>query len=177
MDTARLLKLSADAAFSQIQGAIADVGEPLAWGTLPPTSDEYLHTDGSISGIVLHVAGCKIMYGSVAFRESEVRWKDLAEKIDRFEPSWPAAQAFLLDAHNYWMSCWDQIESADLEGKVKHFSGELWPTWKIVQTVTHHDEYHAGQIAVMKFAAEGTTTHPASAAADIREHCSMLPDW
>jgi hypothetical protein len=43
--------------------------------------------------------------------------------------------------------------------------------------MTHHDSYHAGQIAVFRYASPESTDPPSSVAADIRKYCADLPSW
>jgi len=144
---------------------------------MPQVSEEYLHTDGSIHGTVLHVATGKIMYGSAGFKGLEIRWRDLAEEIESFEPSWTAAQEYLKAAHRYWMESWAHLTDEDLLRDVQRPQGNRKPAWEIVHTVLDHDAYHAGQVAVFRFASNTSTTAPPSVAEDIRKYCAELPTW
>jgi|CXWL01.1.fsa_nt_gi hypothetical protein len=179
MTAVDLLIQESELAFHELLVTLEGVSEATAWATIPGANPEaeYLHTDGSIQGIVLHVASCKIMYGSIAFRATEVRWRECAEHIASFEPNWGKAVEHLNEAHEYFMGTWSHLREADLEISVPHFSGELWPTWKIIRMMTHHDSYHAGQIAILKFALCGSSIPPPSYAEDIRQYCSNLGSW
>jgi uncharacterized damage-inducible protein DinB len=177
MTTVQLLKLQANNAFAEFKDALKGVTEPEAWAVLSSAADDFLNTDGSIQGIVLHVAGCKVMYGSIAFRNAEVRWRDIAERMDQFEPSWQAAHAYLDEAQTYWLESWKDLLDEDLEREVSHFSGKVWPVWKILDTVIRHDSYHAGQLAVIRYATTGSDTPPPSSADDVRQYCQNLPNW
>ncbi len=177
MDSVAVLRLQAELAYQEVLTAIEGISKKQSWGVLAQGGADYLHTDGSIYGIVLHLASCKFVYGSVAFRRSEVRWRDCADRMDKFEPNWKLATDYLDEAHKYWVSSWSSTMDTDLENEVPHFSGAQWPVWRIVQMVTHHDSYHAGQIAVLQYAVAESDLPPASGAEDIRTHCKDLPSW
>lgn len=177
MTAVDLLKLQADFAFTQLKANLEGVTQDRAWATVKPAGDDYLHTDGSVQGVVLHIAGGKFIYGSVGFRNSEIRWRDVAERMDAFEPSWEAALAYLDEAHAYWLSTWANLDDEDLTKEIPRFSGNLWPAWRIIQTVIDHDSYHAGQIPVILFATSGSDSPPPTTASDIRQYCRELPSW
>jgi len=177
MTAVQLLRVQADFAFAEFKGAIEKATESEAWARLPSADDDYLHTDGSLQGIVLHVAGCKVIYGSVAFRNSEVRWRDVADRMDQFEPSWSGALAYLDEAHAYWMDSWAGLSDEDLTREFLHFRGKLWPAWRIVNMAIHHDSYHGGQLAVIRYATVGASVPPPTSASDIRNCCRELPSW
>ncbi len=179
MTTIDLLIQESDLAFHELLLVIEGLSEGLAWATMPGANPEaeYLHTDGSIQGILLHVASCKIMYGSIAFRDTEVRWRECADHIASFEPDWNSGIQHLNEAHEYFMGTWSHLKDTDLEISVPHFSGELWPTWKIIRMMTHHDSYHAGQIAILRYALSESATPPPSYAEDIRKYCAELASW
>jgi uncharacterized damage-inducible protein DinB len=181
MTTVGFMLLSAESAYRHFREQLEDLDQRRAWarvtGPWPEDSDEHLNTDGSIQGIVLHCATAKKLYASAAFRGLELRWRDLAEELDRFEPDWPAALAYLDEAHTYWIESWADMTDADLERPCLHFTGEKWPSWRIVQVMTWHDAYHAGQLAVVRFATDGSDVPPPSQAEDIRTHCRSLPTW
>ena len=168
----KILTHQAESSYRELQTSLSGVSETLSWATPELTGFDYLNTDGSILGITLHVACSKRMFGSIAFRNTEVRWRDVAKELDALEPSWSAAQAYLARAHEYWMSTWDSLNDDDLESRHPHFSGAEWPAWKIIQTVTCHDSYHAGQIAVLRATLRDCSTPPESVAADIRKYCA-----
>lgn len=163
--------------YRELREAARGADEPTAWARLPAAGDEYLHTDGSIQGIVLHAATSKVMYASQAFRDLEIRWRDLADRLAGFEPNWAAALDYLDEAQDYWLGAWGHLTDDDLDREVLHFSGRLWPAWKIIATVVAHDSYHAGQVAMLRYAVSPTTSPPELVAEDIRTHCSSLPGW
>ena len=173
----KVLRLQAEATYQELGAAMQGIPEALAWGTPKLTGFDYLNTDGSIFGITLHVASSKVMFGSIAFRNTEVRWSDVARQFDSIEPSWSAAQEYLAKAHDYWLSTWESLTSDDWDSLRPHFSGAEWPAWKIIQTMTCHDAYHAGQIAVLRATLNSSTTPPESVAADIRKYCSEFPSY
>jgi len=177
MTTVELMKVEAEMAFTDFVAALEGVEEEHAWAVMQPAGDEYLHTDGSIHGLVLHVATCKYMYGSVAFRNGEIRWRDVADQVAEFEPSWEAAKAYLNKSQEYWMSSWSGLKDADLEMEFRHFRGKHWPAWKILRMMSYHDSYHGGQIPILRYALRKSKEPPPSVAEDLRNCCRDLPDW
>ncbi len=177
MKAVELLRLEAEMAHTDLLEVLAGVTQKQSWAVLPKNGSDYLNTDGSIHGVTLHIACCKQLYGSMAFRNGEVRWRDCAERMDKFEPSWPAAMEYMAESQAYWMQTWESLADEDLEKKVTHFSGRLWPTWKIIRMVTYHDAYHTGQIAVFRYGSPESVIAPPSCAADLRNCCPGLPSW
>src|SRR5579872_1942103 len=134
-----LLRSESELAYADFLETLEGVTESQAWAVLQQGGTDYLHSDGSIHGVVLHIATCKRMYGSVAFRHSEIRWRHCADQVERFEPSWPAALEYLAESQRYWLGTWGSLTDDDLESDVPHFSGKTWPAWKIIRMMTHHD--------------------------------------
>lgn len=177
MKSVELLRLEAAYSFGEMVTAIEGVDQPQAWGILPNLGPDYLNTSASIQGMVLHVATAKILYGSVGFRSSEIRWRDVASEVEPIEQDWERSVAYLHRAHQYWLETWEGLTDAELAAEVPHFSGKLWPAWKVIYTVTEHDSYHAGQIAVLRYGVGPGTSPPPSEAEDIRRYCADLPSW
>lgn len=172
-----LLIRESEIAHAEFAAATEGVGQALAWSVLPNEGADYLHTDASILGITLHVASAKAMYGSIAFRDGDRSWREVAEVIEVIEPNWAACLEYQELVHREWMQTIQGLRDADLELEVPHFSGRSWPAWRIIQTVIHHDAYHAGQIAMLRYSVMETDLPPPSTAEDIREHCRDLPHW
>lgn len=172
-----LLKWQTEQTWAEVLQSIEGVTEHQAWGVLPHGSEEYLHTDGSVQGIVLHLATCKIMMGSCGFRGTERRWRDLADELDSFEPSWEASRAYLMQAHDYWLTCLAGIADEDLDQEVSNVHGTKSLAKRMITLVMYHDAYHAGQIAAVRYAAAESLIPPPKQADDIRAHCADLPSW
>jgi uncharacterized damage-inducible protein DinB len=172
-----LIKHEAEFAFKELTTAIEGVTQGQAWSVLPNNGPDYLHTAGSIQNVVLHVASCKRMYGSIGFRSTELRWRDCADQLDAIEPSWPAAVEYLHDAHRYWLSTWENLKDEDLENEVPHFRGKLWPAWKILRVMAHHDGWHGGQVVMLRYALGETDVPPPKEADDIRQSCKDLASF
>ena len=177
MKAVELLRMEAELAYADFLETLDGVTEAQAWAILPHVGTDYLNTDASIQGVTLHVATCKRIYGSVAFRQTETRWRDCANELEGFEPSWIAAREYLEESQRYWLSTWETRSDDDLERDVPHFSGKMWPAWKIIRMVTHHDSYHAGQIAVFRYGSGESATPPMSVAQDLRNCCPDLSSW
>jgi hypothetical protein len=161
MDAIAVLRNSAEFAYMQLQEAISDVDEPRSWATVTPIGDEYLNTVGNIVSIVQHIAGGKVMYASCAFTNMRVRGRETFEKTKHIGTDWEKTKAFLQESHDYWMESWSTLRSDELEDmKGTHRKDRLWPAWQIIAQVIVHDEYHAGQINLIRSTAEPTTTPP-----------------
>jgi len=177
MTAVELLRSDANNAHSEFMKSLDGVTEKLAWAVMAPAGEEYLHTDGSIHGIALHVAGCKMMYGSICFRNTEMRWRDLADQIEAFEPSWSAAVDFVAKAHEYWMASWAHLTDADLETMIPTNYKKDWPAWEMIRVVSQHDCYHAGQVAVLRYGLVESDVKPPSSAEDVRKYCRESVHW
>jgi len=175
VDALELLKKGAESGFSELLSSLEGVTEGQAWAVLPPHGSDYLHTDGSIQGIVLHVASVKWGYGSICFRGTSLRWRDIAVQMDAFEPSWAGAVDYLRRGHEYWMESWASLR--DLEALVPTNYKKEWEAWRIIQMMSQHDSYHAGQIAVLRYGVGKSDVPPASYAADIRGSCTESVHW
>lgn len=177
MHSIELLRADAEYAFGRLRETLADVGERHAWARLPEGGRDFLHTDASIQGIVLHMAGGKRMYASAGFRDMKTRWRDVAAQMDGFEPDWEAALRYLDECHADWMDAWAGLRDEELEQPRPRPQGDAWPTWRIIELLNHHDSYHAGQIAVLRYALGETDVPPPKSADDIRQYCAELPSW
>jgi hypothetical protein len=171
-----LLRSDAEYGWKDMTDSLAGVTEGQAWTMLPNGGSDYLHTDGSIFGIAMHTACVKWMYGSICFRNTELRWSELADQVAAFEPSWDTAMDFLHRGHAYWMESWANLRDLEENRPTNWKSGEK-SAWKIIQIMNQHDSYHAGQIAMLRHAVGETNEKPTSVAADIREHCRDSHAW
>lgn len=177
MRSIELLRVDAEYAFGRLRETLEGVGERHAWARLSEGGRDFLHTDASIQGVVLHVAAGKRMYASAGFRGMATRWRDVAAQMDRFEPDWGAALGYLDECHADLMDAWAGWADEDLERPVRRPQGDEWPARRVFETLSHHDSYHAGQIAVLRYALGETDAPPPSYADDIRQHCAELPSW
>lgn len=177
MTAVDVLKQESVLAYEDLVEALEGVTQAQSWAVLPHLGSDYLHSDGSIHGITLHIASCKFMYGSVAFKSTETRWRDCADEMETFEPSWPSALEYLKQSQEYWMNSWKNLTDQDLENEVPHFRGKLWPAWKIIRMIIYHDAYHTGQIAMLRYGCPESDVPPPSQAEDIRNCCAELPSW
>ncbi|MEQ1822076.1 MAG: DinB family protein [Fimbriimonadaceae bacterium] len=169
-----LLISNAELGFKDVMTSLEGVTENQAWAVLPQQGSDYLHTDGSIHSIVLHMALGKFMYASIAWKNTEIRWSHCAAEIDSFEPSWEKALDYHQRAHDYWMAAW---ANSDLDAEVATNFNKPWPAWKLIQMVNHHDSYHAGQIAVLRYASPESELMPPSVGEDIRKYCADSVAW
>lgn len=155
-----MLRQQSEAAFEELQVAVKDLDERGSWLRLTPREDDYLHTDGSILGQVTHVAGCKVLYGSAGFRGFDIRLRHIVDRTNAIGSDWEAAKAYLEEAHGYWLSCWEDVTEADLHRPTQTNWGETWPCWKVIQAMIGHDEYHAGQIALIRSVVQPVSEPP-----------------
>ncbi|MBL8048025.1 MAG: hypothetical protein JNJ45_05030 [Chthonomonas sp.] len=173
-DRAHLIEL-ANLAWSTFLESIEGLSEPLAWAAVELQPEQYLHSEGSILSQIAHVANGKIIYGSVAFRNTEVRWRELSPKVDSLWPNLEAVVGWLHEAHTYWMSSWADVE--DFEADHLRFDGSLVPAWKLIATVTNHDHYHAGQIQLQRSILAPSSTPPAPEGDLWETYCKDFPSW
>jgi hypothetical protein len=177
MTTLDHLKSQADFAYAELMTAIDGVTEGQSWSVLPEGGLDYLHTSASIIGATLHIASGKIMYASSCFLDGKYKWRDVAEEVESFEPNWNAAVEYLKKAQGIWMESWADFSDEELVKEVSQIRGRRVPAHRIIGLVTHHDGWHGGQIAILRYAVTETDQKPPSEAADIREHCRELPNW
>ena len=162
-------------AWDSLLESLTGLTEELSWAQLDLRPGEYLHTEGSILSQIAHVANGKIIYGSVGFRNTEIRWRELSPKIDSIWPRLIAVTDWLKEAHDYWTDSWTSAE--DLEVLRPRFDGSLHPGWKLVATVIHHDVYHAGQIQLMRSILSPSQTPPAPEGDLWEKYCNEFPSW
>src|SRR5579863_6377329 len=101
MTACQVLREDADMAYSQLTGSLEGVSEGLAWATLPLAPEAWLNTNATVIGMTQHIAVCKFMYGSTAFRDTEVRWRDCMARLEAIGVNWEANYAYLAEAHTY----------------------------------------------------------------------------
>jgi uncharacterized damage-inducible protein DinB len=164
-----LLIQQSQASYQELLDSLDGVSEALSWAVPNLKQGEYLHTEGILS-IIVHVAGCKVMYGSAAFRNLEHRWRDVKAKIDPLWPSLEAAKAYLQEAQEYWLSSWAGEE--DFNRLVKTNWNDDWPAWKVLWMVQHHDAYHAGQVQLLRTMLQPTDIPPPSETETWERHAS-----
>ena len=173
-----LLRLEDEQSHRQLLEALEGVTEPEAWAASQLTGRDYLHTDGSILGIVQHVAAAEVMYASAAFRQGEVRWRDCAAQLREIGADWEQSLRYLQEGHEYWLESWRMLPDSELPLARPTNWGETWSAWRIISTISHHAAYHAGQIALLRATlapAEGPYTP--FEADDIERHCRQSPYW
>lgn len=127
MTAVEVMRREGEMAYKEVLDAIEGVSQEQAWARLLPATDDYLHSDGSIFGLVLHIACGKFMYGSAGFRDKEIRWRDLAEQVEAFEPDWARAKEYLAKSQEYWLSTWADLTEEDLEKPVPNFRDQDRP--------------------------------------------------
>ena len=171
-----LLKKGAEHGYEELWKSLEGVGEEQAWAVLPNQGADYLHSGGSIYSVAIHTATVKWAYGSICFRDTEIRWRDVANQIGGFEPSWTAALDYLQRGHRYWMESWADIEDIEAMRPTNWAVGEC-PAWKIIQTMNQHDSYHAGQVWLLRYGCPPTDVPPSSEADDLRTWCRDSKYW
>jgi uncharacterized damage-inducible protein DinB len=180
MKSIDLLRLQAEQAYRELIDTLQEISEGHAWAVAPQEGCGYLHTSGSILEIVQHIATCKVMYGSAAFRDTAVRWSDCAAQLDALGADWQQNLAYLQESHEAWLNGWSTLSDEELARLRPTNWGEQWPTWRIITTISQHDSYHAGQIALLHASLPAASVPPPSHADAIREYLqdqnSMLYD-
>jgi hypothetical protein len=175
MQPIELLRLESDLAFKELLDSIEGVTEGQSWGRVEFLPDEYMHSEGSILSTIMHIAAPKFLYGSAAYRNLEVRWRDTVDRLEEIWPNWERAKAYLHEAHTYWRSTWEG--ETDMERMVTTFSGKEWPNWRVISTVTQHDCYHAGQIQLLRATVPASNVPPPEEGDLWRKYCQPLVSW
>lgn len=177
MSRVSLLRVAAEEAFRDLLVALEGVTGPEAWAVPQLQGRDYLHSDGSILGIVQHLATCKVMYASAGFRNTEVRWRDCADRVESLGADWTANQAYLAESQQYWLASRAALPDEELDQPRKTNWGETWPTRRIIATITHHDSYHGGQIALLRAMLKPASGPPPSQAGQMRRVLRDSPSW
>lgn len=135
-----------ESAFEALLNNLEGLTDQQAWWCAPlGGTEEYLHSSGSILGIVLHVASCKAMYAEYAFGEGKLTWRDMSRRAREAEPYLQKAIGWLREAQDFWLRSWERLSDAELTVLRKTNWGEDWTTEKIITEMLHHDIYHTGQ--------------------------------
>jgi uncharacterized damage-inducible protein DinB len=138
-------------AFEAFLDSLKDLTDQQAWWCVPlGSTEEYLHSSGSILGITLHVASCKIMYAEYAFGEGKLTWRDMSRRARQAEPHLQKAIGWLREAQGSWLRSWETLSDKELTVLRKTNWGEDWTTEKIITEMLHHDIHHAGQIWLIR---------------------------
>jgi uncharacterized damage-inducible protein DinB len=137
--------------FEDLLGNLEGLTDRQAWWRVPlGDSGEHMHSSGSVLGIVLHVASCKVMYAEYAFRDGALTWRDMSKRAWKVEPHLDKAIGWLKEAHELWMRSWEGLTDHELSGLRKTNWGEEWPTERIITAMIHHEVYHTGQIRMIR---------------------------
>jgi hypothetical protein len=102
----------------------------------------------TIESMVLHVAGCKIMYADYAFGPGRLQWGS-PEVEGPWDPGAAPMQPaidWLRRSHRSFREHVEGLTDDDLHRDRMTNWGELRPTRWIVATIIGHDFYHAGEI-------------------------------
>jgi len=177
MRAVEAMRLEAELIYGQLRETVLEISEPLAWAKIPVAEGEYLHSNGTIIGIVQHVATCKYIYGSAAFRSLDVRFRDCFARMEEIGTSWDGTVKFLGDSQAYWMAAWADLADEELDAGRASFRGDLRPTWKLIGTVTQHDAHHLGQIQMLGAVLTPAVSPPDMELEEEKKHCLDLPSW
>ena len=112
------------------------------WRALPPGATR------TIESMVLHVAGCKIMYADYAFGPGTRQW-GTPEVESAWEPgAAPMAEAieWLREAHRSFREHVKGLTDDELDRPRMTNWGEMRPTRWITAAIIGHDFYHAGEV-------------------------------
>lgn len=112
------------------------------WRALPPGATR------TIESMVLHVAGCKVMYADYAFGPGTKQWGTPEAEGEWAAGAAPMAEAieWLREAHRSFVAHVEGLTDDDLDRARMTNWGELRPTRWIIAAIVGHDFYHAGEI-------------------------------
>lgn len=155
-------RLEAEMAFDALLESLKDLTDAEAWAVAQIQEGQYLHTDGTVLSIIQHLACCRVMYASVAFRNIEYRWQDCVLRLKALDNSVAPNIAYLRECQEYWLASWVDVTDAEEDVERGTIWGKPWPTWKIIAAMTQHDTYHAGQITMLRSILPPTNIEPQS---------------
>ncbi|MFN2418706.1 MAG: DinB family protein [Candidatus Limnocylindria bacterium] len=114
---------------------------PAEWRALPRGATR------TIEAMVIHVAGCKIMYADYAFGPGTKQW-GTPEVEGWIGSEAPMAEAieWLRAAHRSFREHLREVTDDDLDRPRMTNWGELRPTRWIIAAIIGHDFYHAGEV-------------------------------
>jgi hypothetical protein len=164
VDAVRVLLLQMDEAFSMLRERVERLTDDEFWWAPGPDvwtvrelpdgrwAADYEEPDPvpapftTIGWRVVHVLECKLMYDEYAFGDGKLTWdRDLSS------PHTAADAVADLDRHHERLRrSVASLDSTHLEREVKTNWGELWPAWKVVTTMIHHDLWHGGEIGALR---------------------------
>ena len=144
-----ILRLQAEHAYADLIVSLEGVTDGEA-AAIPPTDGRGDLYCGPILGMMHHLAACKVMYASAAFHGGEIAWNDCLARIQSLGTDLGAAREYLEEGQEYWLASWSALPDSELMADRSTNWGEIWPTWRIIHTITQHDAYHAGQIAAFR---------------------------
>jgi hypothetical protein len=160
MDAVQLLRQSSDLAYKELLSSIAELDQNQSWASVTPIEGEYLHSNGSIIGIVQHIALCRFLYAACAFTNLEIRGRDTMARVREIDTDWEKTKTYLMESHEYWLNSWSSLTSEQLEDEKGTIWNKPWPAWRLIHNTTHHDHYHAGQIYMIRSIAPPSSTPP-----------------
>jgi uncharacterized damage-inducible protein DinB len=103
--------------------------------------------DGSIAGIVWHVAAWKHVMADGL--DSRVNAFPDAEAVLPHEPGWSGLRAWLISGQARLLRALDETSAEGIEREVA-IEGQRMPVWKLLAHMVEHDHYHAGQINLLR---------------------------
>jgi hypothetical protein len=106
--------------------------------------------DGTISDIVYHLAGDKLIQINHAFENAEMDWT----KVPISKSSMEQMLAELERAHAHVVATLLSLEESRLGDKVRGWGGKSMTALDMFVMLVEHDLYHAGQIRYIRNVAE-----------------------
>jgi uncharacterized damage-inducible protein DinB len=149
MDLKNYLRLGVTRAYRQLSRSLAGLEPEDARRGADPNWKQYRHgtgLDGSIEGIVRHVAAWK--HVAAAGLESGT-FPDPESLAPPAYETWTALLERLRDGHHRLTRALDALPPADLDREVT-LEGETMPLWAVLTHMLEHDQYHAGQINLLR---------------------------
>ena len=136
------------ASFRQLERALDGVDGPMALAGADPNwkrSRRGAGLDGSIAGIVRHVAAWKAI--TAAGLETG-RFPGEAE-LTSAAPGWEGLLSWLRESHARLAAALEGVPDAGLE-RVVDFDGEEMSLALLFAHLLEHDQYHAGQVNLLR---------------------------
>lgn len=94
---------------------------------------------------LVHILECKLMYDEYAFGDAKLTWNDL-DSPHTATDAITALERYQARLVGHVAG----LEDVDLDRPCRTNWGEMWPAWRIVWTMIHHDLWHGGEIGALR---------------------------
>ncbi len=141
------VKAFSSSPWHSVMSAINGVSEAIFFQT-PVRHNGFPWMNGSMSDIVYHLTGDKLVQLSTAFDEGQENWKTMESKLNKTEMSKMLHNLDL--AQSRVVSTLSELPESRLIEQVTTWGGKRLRIWELFLMLIEHDYYHAGQIRYIR---------------------------